>query len=282
MGITKYPTFSGSGTYDLQITAAGSTHTKGSYTQIVASTPEAACGLLITVLGANSNFTGFLLDIATGAVSSEVDLISNVVFQPSNPGNTNGLGVFIPINIAAGTRLSARCQATASSAAIGITVTLVGGTSSATAATYGANTTTSHGTVIDPGGTAHTKGSYVQLTPSTSAAIDWLLVLATCNGNTGMVSASYSIDIATGGSGSETVVVPNLTLTANSQHTIAPRVWGLPVSIPSGTRIAARMAATTNDATDRLLTLEVIGITNSGITIGSGSGGGAHSYAFIG
>ena len=85
-------------------------------------------------------------------------------------------------------------------------------------------------------GAINTKGSYVELTASTSADIAgfWLLI------NTANASANrYLIDIATGAAASEVVLVPDVysqpgTLGAGDQ------VVFIPLNITSGTRVSAR------------------------------------------
>ena len=64
----------------------------------------------------------------------------------------------------------------------------------------------SRGSVVTAGGSAHTKGSYVQLIASTADESFGLVITA------GWASATmiYAVDIAIGGSGSEQIIVPDL------------------------------------------------------------------------
>jgi len=92
-------------------TSGASANTKGSWTQIIASTTKKVVALsaLIDMYGVNS-----LWDIGTGSAGSEVVLIANV------PGTQYAMEVYhIPILIPAGTRVAVRGQAsTASSTAL--------------------------------------------------------------------------------------------------------------------------------------------------------------------
>jgi hypothetical protein len=97
-------------------------HTKGSYTELVAST-SIDINYLVVLMG-NSNNGGqttqkFLVDIATGAAASEVVNISDVIFTSSNTEvNSTAVGFFHTIS--SGTRVSARGQGDiVSSAAVG-------------------------------------------------------------------------------------------------------------------------------------------------------------------
>jgi hypothetical protein len=102
------------------ITAAGSTNTKGSYTQLVASTAKDYAGLfIIPDVGATSTATGLLLDIAIGAGGSEQIIIPNWYQHPFLDKMASG---FVPVRIPAGTRVAVRCQSATASQTIGISL----------------------------------------------------------------------------------------------------------------------------------------------------------------
>lgn len=87
--------------------------------------------------------------------------------------------------------------------------------------------------------TPHTKGAWVQLVASTSEACN-VLAVTFSNQATGTATQGL-IDIGVGASGSEQVVISNSvggagSTIANSLHT----TYWFPVSIPAGSRIAAR------------------------------------------
>ncbi len=96
------------------------------------------------------------------------------------------------------------------------------------------------GTTVTAGSPAHTKGStWDELIASTSAAAEgvYVKVVGVASGNT---ATSMLLDIGTGGSGSETVLLPDLIVGyAGSDQTMG-RGYFFPVSIASGTRISAR------------------------------------------
>jgi hypothetical protein len=248
-----------------QLTAPGATNTKGAYLEISSSTPAAANALLVEVIGFAAA-GDILLDIATGAASSEVDLVSNIHFHADSATATKSTFFYLPVSIAAGTRVACRYQATSTSVAIWIVIHLLNETNNVpltacVPTTYGANTADSGATSVDPGGTANTKGAYAELEDSTADAIDWITIHVGNRNNTAMTTASWLIDIATGAAASETVVVPNVYNHAPTNGDIMDSMFigPFPVTIAAGTRLSARAQCSINDATDRLIDVEVIG-----------------------
>lgn len=267
----------GAGTYGVTISAPVSTHTKGSWTELLASTSEAIAAILPSVSNANAGSQKYLWDVGTGAGGAEAVLIADMPFHNGSNFNINCTTFYLPITIATSTRLAARCQASGASSTMEVSATLVGGTGTAAPTTYGAVTASSNGTQVDPGGSANTKGSYAQVTASTSATHTWWIVLIASRGNANPAGALFALDVATGAGGAETVVIPDLQFSSNAgADTFNPGSWSVPLSIASGTRIAARAASGTTDATDRLFDVVLIGGT------APTTGGGEHAFAFIG
>jgi hypothetical protein len=100
--------------------------------------------------------------------------------------------------------------------------------------------TNSRGTSVTPGGSPGVEGSYAQLISAASNTVNasGLLVSISVGG-----LIRYMVDIAVGAAGSEVIIAPNLYaeggvgLRQNFQYF-------LPISIPAGTRIAARAQST--------------------------------------
>lgn len=264
------------------VTASASTHTKGSYTQAIASTSIAADALLLTVTGMNDGADRrYLFDVATGGAGSEVVLLPNLFAACVTYGAPLVHQMLIPVSVAAGTRIALRCQSNVGSGSIFVAVHVLNGEAatlyklgSAVAATYGADTANSRGTTIDPGGSANTKGSYSQITAATSSTNNakWMIVHLAQVGNVSPSTANYQIDIATGGAGSEAVAWPDLPGAARiSVPGFWPQTYILPVDIPTGTRIAVRAQCDITDATDRVFDVALTLIEG---TLASGSGGG--------
>ncbi len=109
--------------------------------------------------------------------------------------------------------------------------------------TGGAVTGSSTATTITASGTANVMGSWTQLIASTSKrAVAIIISLAWGSG------VDMLVDIGTGGSGSEVVLLPYLLHAGNG-----PRLthYTFMIEIPSGTRIAARCQSPTASATDK-------------------------------
>ena len=116
---------------------------------------------------------------------------------------------------------------------------------------------------MDPGATANTKGSYAEITSSTSYDTRMLLIAFGGQGNLIRTNCRWLVDIATGSAGSETVIIADLAVGShNIGDNVLPAYIGpIPVHIPAGTRIAARCQCDITDATDRLMDIALYGIS---------------------
>lgn len=230
----------------------GIANTKGSYVELIASTSHDAETLILTIpsgtflSGAN---TATLLDIATGAAASEVDLLSNLAIG----GWSIRMPIVIPIHIASGTRISARVQGAEASKTISVVASLRStGDNQAvpTACTsYGITTGISGGVSLTAPGSTNTKAAYTQITASTSSAHTRLLVLVHTSQSNATASTGL-IDIATGGAGSETVIIPDIhfALTATEEIYSAGAAMAFTVAVPNATRLSARYQSTSTAA----------------------------------
>jgi len=125
---------------------------------------------------------------------------------------------------------------------------------------YGITTSTTSGTQIDPGGTADTKGSWTQITSSTSARHTSLILCVQVNNNA-MTACDWRVDVGVGGSGSETAIWSDRVLRASAgEDDISPNYIPIPMVVPSGTRLAVRAQCSITDATDRLFDCSIIGL----------------------
>jgi hypothetical protein len=249
------------------ITAGATANTKGSYTQLIASTPFDADWIEVEITWGSVPTGGeILVDIAVGAAGSEQDMISNLQYCDSSAYSFSRY--LFPIRVSAGTRIAARSQCNTGSATIHVKVNLMGsGFISpfplSRVTTYGANTSDSGGTSIDPGGVANTKGAYTEIAAATSDPIRGLFLAIGIQANTARTAGTWLVDIAVGAAGSEQIIIPNLGLVASGDtDLIMPSTIGiLPCSIPAGTRVAVRAQSTITDAADRLFDLIIYGVS---------------------
>lgn len=247
------------------VTTGGSAHTKGSWTQITASSAVDADAVIVMIRGASGADT--LTDIAVGASGSEVVVCSNLYEGAGSiPAFAHGATYVIPLQIPAGTRISARSQGHVSSQGLKVDLYLMkGGVAFPSACgrltPYGANTADSGGVQIDPGTTANTKGAYSEITSSTSNPIKALIAAFPLVGDGTRSDCDWMVDIAVGAAGSEVPLISNFHLmcaaTGNSHYPQASPT--IPVAIPSGTRIAVR-AQCSITTSDRLFDAIIYGI----------------------
>ena len=99
---------------------------------------------------------------------------------------------------------------------------------------------------VTAGGTAHTKGSWLEITSSTSAIIGFLNITTALTHTSGSDSSTL-MDIGTGSAGSETVIVPDIPV-GHSLFAGFERMqhgFSIPVWIPASTRVAVRTQSVT-------------------------------------
>lgn len=252
------------GSQGTNVTAAGSTNTKGNYSQLIAATSVPAKGLFIVATNAAAG-VDYLLDIAIGAAASEQVILENLLISASSI--PVGSYYFFPCEIPAGMRIAARVQATTLSSAVRVSVQLLsGGFAQAEGftgvETMGADTSDSGGISLDPGGTTHTKGSYVQISAACARNLKGLTIATGMQLNTARSNTQWLMDIAIGGAGSEQIIISNLPFYCNSSgDVIFPQVYNfIPILIPEGSRIAARIQCDSNDASDRLMDVVFYGV----------------------
>lgn len=248
------------------LTASASANTKGSYTEIIASlgfTCNAAIATT-TFQGASAAGRQLLIDIATGAGGAETVVVPNLISDSNLTATSHAPGTyFLPLSVTSGTRIAARNQAnTTGSQTTQIALTLIaaGGVDGITPfVNYGADTSDSGGLEVDPGGAANTKGSYAELTASSSAVAQFLLLMVTLRGNTGASSGRWLVDIATGAAASEVVLIPDVRVSVGlGANEINPRSQPFLTYIAAGTRIAVRASSSITDATDRLIDVALL------------------------
>ena len=218
-----------------QVTSGGSANTKGSYVQLTSSTSYHAGGMIVVLGGAPSGSKSFLVDIAVGGSGSEQVIIPNIFFWCANDSSIGH--AYIPIDVPAGSRISARSACDNASTYIRVNTVLVSGEfTKNSAVSYGVDSANSRGTLVTGNNTSNTKGSWAQLVSATTQSHEWAIVCVRAQGN-----SQYLLDIGVGGAGSEQVLIPSLNVRDSS--TGQAQIFCCPVRIPEGSRVAARVAA---------------------------------------
>lgn len=252
----------GSGSTGTTVTASLTANTKGSWVELVSATGRASHS--VTVTANPTSLAAYLLDIGVGAAGSEQVLIADV----HHSGNFEvPMAIGFPVSIPAGSRVAARLACSTAVARMTTTAYLSSSGFSGSpglhrVVTYGAVPASSNGTVIDPGATIHTKGAWVQLTSATTAAHRALVMAVGNNNNTAATVTTWLIDIGVGAAGSEQVIVGDFRVQASASETLVPGSTPVfRVTIPEGSRLAVRSQCLISDATDRLLSCVLYGIS---------------------
>lgn len=237
-------------------------NTKGDWSEITASTDFDANSL--TLYNQYTSIGDTLVDVAVGPVGSEQVIIENLL--KSNFHNSviqlDSPAIF-PINIPEGSRIAVRIQCTGANTSYFTVAISKGGfldQAFSKVLTIGANTADSGGLSIDPGGSANTKGAFVELTSSLSESINGLFLAFGGQNNSTRTNMLALCDIAVGPAGNEIVIVDNVPFGVNFAVDVLRHYTPIiPVSIPKGTRISARAQCNITDATDRLFDLILYG-----------------------
>lgn len=129
---------------------------------------------------------------------------------------------------------------------------------------------TASGVSVAAAGTANTKGSWTTIVASTAFDYDLVNVVGWA-ANSGNVANQYAFDIGVGAAASEVVVIPNLMVyeLAGGPYIGAKSFDAqVPVSIPAGSRIAARCQSTTASKAMRVWVdgLRMGGVLPGGLT----------------
>jgi hypothetical protein len=230
-GLTTVPTSSGSAT----VTADSTSHTKGAWTEIIASNAATTTALLVRVgdIGDNSTDTATLIDIGTGDSGSETAIAANVAVGGAN----DYLTFVLPVAITSGTRIAIRSQAIIASdtASVFLDTFAFGDVTTVptTVDVLGTDTATSTGAAIGE--------SYTEVVASTSQDYTAICAVPSISIAT-MSSAEISLDVATGSAGNETQIVEIPTKYLSSERVLSDQwiSYVTAATIPAGTRLSAK------------------------------------------
>lgn len=249
-------------TSGISVTTPGVINTKGAWTELLASTARDTRGVLIQWVVEDEDT---ILDIGIGAAASEVVIAENLFLTGHRFSNVHNL--YLPLSIPEGTRVAARYQATGIAPSITRRLCVQfmeygwPGFPGSDVFGIGHDLTDSGGTVVDPGGTANTKGSWTQLTASLDRDIWGFYVSVGSRLNAAMTGAGWLFDVGMGAAASEVAILENvLEFSSTTKDENMGAIFG-PYFIPiaEGERISMRCQCSITDATDRLLDYALIG-----------------------
>lgn len=245
------------------IITTGIANTKGVYTQLTAATTRDTHWLWIQASNSPSTGTNLSLDIAVGAALSEQIIVADVLVADTTPEVAR---LIFPLIVPTGSRIAVRGQSTAISDTCAVSLLLGSGgldfKSFSKVETYGFQSASTAGLVVDPGASANTKGAYREITSSTLRNHKGFLYIIDSGGSTA-ASANILMDIALGAAGSEQVIIPNLLLRSTSTFAgVAPPFSGfIPYHIPAASRIAVRAQSSNNTSGSRKFGITIYGVS---------------------
>lgn len=243
------------------VTASATANTMGSIVELVASTEAECCHFNVvvtdTVFLSNASF---LLDILIGGGGSEEILIEGMVGEIDYATNHEAFFCMaMPLNIPAGSRISARVQ---TSSATADTVSVMTNYTVPSAHSHpgyqkceslGVVKATTNGTLVPSDNGSNTKSSWVEFA-STSEGYAGFQLTRTVNNNGAMSNYRFLTDVGVGSAGNEEVIAEDIFGRTVSTERLNYDAQFIPVEIPAGTRIALRHQVNGNNADDRDLT----------------------------
>ncbi len=227
------------------VTANSTTHTVGTYTELVTAAGNTLNSewLSLEIYGANNaTDSDFLFNIALGEAGSEIDIVENI-FAYGNSLQEGGV-FSLPLKIPTGVRISVNCQSNITNATSEVFINRgKGDPGLSKVITYGANTAGTSGVSITQGDGAW--GSWVEISASTSENIKGFLIAAHRAGITSWTSSPIAYQLAVGSSGNEEVISPTIEIQVSASELMTRQITEFfPIGIASGERISMRAVAT--------------------------------------
>jgi hypothetical protein len=219
---------------------------KGAWATVIAATEFDARALLVQIIGPLIAELS-LFDVGIGPAGAEVVLVADIGNIPMAGEESGNQSFIVPMVIPAGARLSTRVQwagTTASTCGVGLKIlgptvrTSEPGLSRAV--TYGAIPASTN-VVRLTAASIGVKGSWIEITPATTAPMRHMVVLITL-AEFVTSNQAWLLDIGIGSAGSEIVLVPDLVgFNSNFISAARPCVFSFPCYLPAGTRLSARV-----------------------------------------
>jgi hypothetical protein len=228
----------------ITVTANLLANTKGSWTQLIASSSGNTSFIFVSVanIGAITTNTATLLDIGIGASGSETAIIGDVAVGASSAFSLGGANIYgVPFKIASGTRISARIQSVvAGGKTASISAYLMDSGNYDTAPTsvdvIGADTANSKGISF-----SGASGSWTEAVASTSRSYRAVCCVLSSH-NSDIAGITISWDVGIGASGSEVFFGGGRAAVSSNEllSNATPYNYLFGRKIPAGSRLAVR------------------------------------------
>ena len=232
-------------------------NTKGAWTTV--ATLMNNCGLIECAIYYSALSGGYLFDIGIGTDENKVVIVENIhTGWPNNQARGQNETISIPIFIAKGQTVYVRYQQNGGSTNVWVNFSFYesffGLPSFAGVDTYGANTVSTRGTPVDPGGTANVWGSYVELSSSLPRNYRGFILGIPYDYNGGRTDEYYwNLKLAIGAAGSEQQLCYGFRLHTRDEHDgMNPKIFPfIEMHLPKGQRLSISARCNYTDATDR-------------------------------
>jgi hypothetical protein len=237
------------------VTAAASANTKGSWVAIGSATSRDYQCIWVSMTAQNAQ-TDYLVDIGITDGANTFVIMPNLRLAALAGNLTGAVHVTLPLHIAGGAQLAARCQATTASRFC--LITIVGssmGYNGAPGYAYGSQLYTdgtSRGEDFDPT-VANTMTAWNNLATTATAISAILLAVGPAAQVTRAAGRNYMLDVSQGAAASEMVILDNIPLAQSliDQRPLPCYLGPFIISIGRTQRVNARVQTTDVTAGER-------------------------------
>lgn len=260
--MTQYSQLRGAGTYFETLTTGGSSHTKGSWKELAASTPWDSSRIHLNVRSISTAFRYGLIDLGIGAAGSESVIAADVAVHVGSDLLVDCGLIPIDVDIASGSRVAVRGQGSSASLNIGLSAMLEDRALGAGAvSTYGTVGGSSRGTTVDAhASTPFAFGSWVELVASTAAAHNALGIMVTTQNNAISVFTQWNVQIGVGSAGNEVPFCEFRMVANGTNDRMAPGFFKVFPSLSSAVRLAARVNSSSTTSGQRQVQVSLLGM----------------------
>ena len=246
------------------VNAHASAHTKGSWTEIIASTTYATSWLMVTAGALRTTLQNHLFDIGIGASTAEVVLIPNLFHSLEASSNPQPRQYLLPLGVPAGSRLSARTQGSVGGGGLNLALHCFAApiTGPPPLSRVEACGVVAGSTVLTPGdagATPHTDSAWIELIAATSFPYRWLLMTLSQDAAAG-AEPTYLVDIGVGPAGSEVELIPDISDHVGNTAEGGGLCVGVPISVGGGVRVSYRFRCSSGVNNDRDIEFAVWGV----------------------
>lgn len=232
-------THAGYNTGNVTLTASATPHTKGSWSQIIASTSAQTTMIrfVLTSVNVSTADSATLLDIGVGASGSETVIVPNIAI-----GGASAIVIRIPVKIASGSRVAARIQGVRASQTATISnrdFQCINAGDAAliptTVDVLGTDTATSTGTAM-----SGASGTWVQIVSSTSQPYIAFAIAPSTTDTDTVSQGDATYEIGVGAAGSEVRFGELIFSFGSTENFSATRAEFYGREVPTGSRLAIR------------------------------------------